>query len=185
MSDQERKENYFGKGKSKIKWANCKEVEWDWENFHSTEGFPLSTKLLDWVIGQDQAMKECYLCLDEWVHKLRNLDKDNWWKDWEKPDNIKPTIKKKLSPGPYLFLLGDPGTGKSLIGRALAEKLTDLYKEHNVKMFDVLSWKNPIIPSEPKVSIHLSPKGKEIISKERKKVEKQAWKKSLGISSIK
>lgn len=185
MSDQERKENYFGKGKSKIKWANCKEVEWDWENFHSTEGFPLSTKLLDWVIGQDQAMKECYLCLDEWVHKLKNLDKDNWWKDWENPNNAKPTVKKKLSPGPYLFLLGDPGTGKSLIGRALAEKLTDLYRENNVKMFDVLSWKNPIIPSEPKVSIHPSPKGKDIINKERKKVEKQAWKKSLGISSIK
>jgi len=185
MSDQERKENYFGKGKSKIKWANCKEVEWDWENFHSTEGFPLSTKLLDWVIGQDQAMKECYLCLDEWVHKLKNLDKDNWWKDWEKPDNAKPTVKKKLSPGPYLFLLGDPGTGKSLIGRALADKLTDLYRENNVKMYDVLSWKNMIIPSEPRISIHQSPKGKEIITKERHKVERKAWKKSLGVNSVK
>jgi Lon-like ATP-dependent protease len=185
MSEQERKEKYFGKGKSKIKWANIPEVEWDWENFHSTEGFPLSTKLLDWVIGQDQAMKECYLCLDEWVHKLKNLDKDNWWKDWENPENAKPTIKKKLSPGPYLFLLGDPGTGKSLIGRALAEKLTDLYKEHNVKMYDVLSWKNLIIPSEPRISILPSPKGKEIISKERKKVERKAWKKGFWTNLIK
>lgn len=185
MSEQERKENYFGKGKSKIKWTNIPEVEWDWENFHSTEGFPLSIKLLDWVIGQDKAMKECYLCLDEWVHKLKNLDKDNWWKDWEKPENAKPTIKKKLSPGPYLFLLGDPGTGKSLIGRALAEKLTDLYKEHNVKMYDVLSWKNNIVPSEPKVSIHPSPKGKDIVAKEKHKVERQAWKKSIGVNSIK
>ena len=185
MSIKERIKEYFGKGKTEIKWNNAPGVEWDWENFHSTKEFPVSDKLLDWVIGQDQAMKECYLCLDEWVHKIKNLDKDNWWKDWEKPENAKPTVKKKLSPGPYLFLLGDPGTGKSLIGRALADKLSDLYKEHNVKLYDVLSWKNKIIPGEPKVSIHLSPKGKEIILQERKKVDKNAWKKSLGINSIK
>lgn len=130
-------------------------------------------------------MKECYLCLDEWVHKLKNLDKDDWWKDWDRPENSKPVIKKKLSPGPYLFLLGDPGTGKSLIGRALAEKLTDLYKENDIKMYDVLSWKNQIMPGEPRISIHPSPKGKGIIESERHKVQRQAWKKTLGTSSIK
>ena len=168
-------DNFFGKGKEIIRGK-----EWDWENFKSTQGFPISDKLLDWVIGQDQAMKECFLCLDEWAKKLKTLEKEQWWKDWESPENVKPAVKKKLSPGPYLLLLGDPGTGKSLIGRALAEKLTEIYKKEGIQLYDILCWQNKVVPSEPKISIHPSPKGKEILKKERfKEWRKQRWKKTL------
>jgi Lon-like ATP-dependent protease len=175
MSIKERIKNYFGKGKTEIKWNNVPGIEWDWENFHSTKDFPVSDKLLDWVIGQDQAMKECYLCLDEWIHKLKFLQSENWWKDWETPEASKPAIKKKLSPGPYLLLLGDPGTGKSLIGRALAEKLSSLYQEHNIKLNDVVCWKNNVLPSEPRISIHPAGKGKEIIYTATHKIQKKSW----------
>lgn len=49
--------------------------KWNWKNFESTKDYPVSSNLLEWVIGQERALKECYLCLQEWVHKLKNLKK--------------------------------------------------------------------------------------------------------------
>ena len=143
---------FFGKGKQELRGTL-----WDWENFTTTEGFPVSENLLDWIIGQDQALTECYLCLDEWINKLTRLGKLNWWSDWEDPNKDKTGAKDKLVPGPYLLLLGEPGTGKSLLGKALATRLTSLYKQQGIALFDVLSWPNIKIPSEPKITIHPSP----------------------------
>ena len=159
-------------------------AKWDWENFESTKGFPVDDNLMSWVIGQDRALQECFLCLDEWAHKLKWLEKKKWYDDWKDPDEIKPSSKTKISPGPYLLLLGDPGTGKSLIGRALAEKLTQIYKEKNIKLFDVLCWGNKIVPSEPKISMHEAGKGKEIIRKEKIKQEKKRFVFSLGLRML-
>jgi len=100
---------YFGKSNS----------EWNWEDFKNTEGFPVSPDLMDWIIGQDKAIEECKLCLDEWIHKLKYLKKKKWWKFWEKPETSKPQAKEWLPAGPFLLLLGTQGTGKSLLGRAL------------------------------------------------------------------
>jgi len=172
-------EEFFGKGKSKIKISG-KEIEWDWESFKNTENFPVSDNLLDWVIGQDKALQECYLCLDEWVQKLKFLKKEQWWKDWETPLTRKNPVKERLSPGPYLLLLGDPGTGKSLIGRALAMKLTELYKENDIELSDVVCWSNKVIPGEPRISIHPSPLGQKVINQEKvKEVKRQFLKKTL------
>ncbi|MGC9345880.1 MAG: hypothetical protein ACP5ER_03705, partial [Candidatus Bathyarchaeales archaeon] len=128
--------DYFGNEveilERKVNGRNVR-VKWDWGNFRSTEGFPVEDNLINWVIGQDQALKECFLCLDEWVHKLKWLEKTEWYESWSNPNKLKPSTKTTISPGPYLLLLGDPGTGKSLIGRALAEKLTQIYKENGIK----------------------------------------------------
>lgn len=131
-------------------------VKWYWDKFKSTEGFPVDGNLINWVIGQEQALSECFLCLDEWVHKLKWLEKTKWYEDWSDPDKPKRSAKTVISPGPYLLLLREPGTGKSLIGRALAEKLTQVYRENGIKLYDVLCWKNPVLPSQPKISIHKS-----------------------------
>ena len=125
-------------------------VEWDWGNFRNTEHFPVDDNLLSWVIGQEQALKECFLCLDEWVHKLKWLEQIKWYEDWGSADKPKPSTKVQISPGPYLLLLGDPGTGKSLIGRALAEKLTQVYEENGTRLFDVMCWKNTALPPTTK-----------------------------------
>jgi hypothetical protein len=81
-------------------------VKWDWGNFKSTEGFPVDDNLINWVIGQEQALKECFLCLDEWVHKLKWLEETQWYESWSDPDKPKLSVKTVISPGPYLLLLG-------------------------------------------------------------------------------
>jgi Lon-like ATP-dependent protease len=159
-------------------------VKWDWANFESTKSFPVDDNLMSWVIGQDRALQECFLCLDEWAHKLKWLEKNRWYEEWKAPSEVKPGAKTKLSPGPYLLLLGDPGTGKSLIGRALADKLTEIYRENKTKLFDVLCWKNKLIPSEPKISMQEAGKGKEVIRKEKFRQEKKKFLISTGLKLL-
>ena len=159
-------------------------VRWDWANFKSTKGFPVDGNLINWVIGQDQALQECFLCLDEWVHKLKWLEKTEWYRSWSSPEKPEASAKPMISPGPYLLLLGDPGTGKSLIGRALTEKLTEIYKENGIKLFDVLCWKNQMLPSQPKISIHKSGEAKKILKVEQRKELKRKFLTKVGLKAI-
>jgi Lon-like ATP-dependent protease len=159
-------------------------VKWNWAKFESTEGFPVDDNLINWVIGQEQALKECFLCLDEWVHKLKWLEETKWYENWSNPDKPKSPAKSVISPGPYLLLLGDPGTGKSLIGRALAEKLTQIYKEKGIKLFDVLCWRNTALPSQPKISIHKAGEGKKILQMEQLKELKRKFITRVGFKAL-
>ncbi|MCK4474611.1 hypothetical protein KAU30_02110, partial [Candidatus Bathyarchaeota archaeon] len=68
-------------------------VRWDWANFKSTKGFPVDGNLINWVIGQDQALQECFLCLDEWVHKLKWLEKTEWYRSWSSPEKPEASAK--------------------------------------------------------------------------------------------
>lgn len=159
-------------------------VRWNWGNFKTTEGFPVDDSMINWVIGQEQALNEGFLCLNEWVHKLKHLDQTQWYASWSKPEESKPSAKTTISPGPYLLLLGDPGTGKSLLGRALAEKLTQVYKENGIKLFDVLSWKNPTMPGQPRISIHKAGEGKKIQQKEQLKELKRKFATKVGLKAV-
>jgi len=159
-------------------------VKWDWGSFTNTEGFPVDENLINWVIGQEPALKECFLCLDEWVHKLKWLEKTKWYESWSNPEKTKSSAKAVISPGPYLFLLGDPGTGKSLIGRALAEKLTQIYKENGTRLFDVICWKNSALPSQPKISIHEAGAGKKVLQKEQLKELKRKFITKIGLRAL-
>ena len=159
-------------------------VRWDWGNFKTTEGYPVDESMINWVIGQDQALNEGFLCLNEWVHKLKHLEQTEWYASWSKADQPKPSAKSVISPGPYLLLLGDPGTGKSLLGRALSEKLTQVYKDNGIKLFDVLSWKNPVLPSQPRVSIHEIGEGKKVLQTEQRKELKRKFATKVGLKAI-
>lgn len=159
-------------------------VSWDWGRFEDTSGFPIDDNLINWVIGQEQALNECFLCLDEWVHKLKSLEKDKWYEGWSDPNKSKPSAKTLISPGPYLLLLGDPGTGKSLIGRALSEKLTQVYKENGIKIFDVLCWKNYSLPSQPKISLHKAGDAKKIMHTEQRKELKRKFVTKVGLKAL-
>lgn len=169
----------FGKEKEII---NNK--EWNWDNFKSTKGFPVSKQLLDWVVGQDRVMDEVKLCLDEWLYKVKYLQKIKWYKPWLKADVEKPLLSKTLTPGPYLLLLGDPGTGKSLIGRAMAEVMTNLYRKNKIRRFDVLCHPNKIVPSNPKISIHPAGKALAIVKKIKRKLHRKVFLKNLGLKLI-
>jgi lon-related putative ATP-dependent protease len=159
-------------------------VQWDWGGFRSTEGFPVDDNLINWAIGQDQALKECFLCLDEWVHKLKWLEKNKWYENWNGPNKPKSQSKMLISPGPYLMLLGDPGTGKSLIGRALAEKLTQVYREEGIQLTDTLCWKNPLLPSTPRISIQKAGEAKKILQKEQFKELKRKFVTKVGLKAL-
>ena len=159
-------------------------VNWDWGNFKNTENFPVDDNLINWAIGQEQALKECFLCLDEWVHKLKWLEKAKWYESWSRADKGKPSAKTVISPGPYLLLLGDPGTGKSLIGRALAEKLTEVYRENGIKLFDALCWKNTALPSEPRISITKAGEGKKVLQVEQLKEFKRKFTTKIGLKAL-
>ena len=179
--------SYFGDESEilerKIDGRNIR-VKWDWASFKDTKGFPVDENLMNWVIGQDQALNECFLCLDELVHKLKYLEKAKWYESWSSPENPKPVAKTMISPGPYLLLLGDPGTGKSLIGRALAEKLTQIYEEKGIKLFDGVCWKNPALPSQPRISIHKAGEGKKILQKEQLKEFKRKFITKIGFKAL-
>ena len=170
---------YFSKGKEAIRGK-----KFDWETFESTEDYPVSSNLLEWVIGQERALNECYLCLKEWVHKLKYLEKEKLYEAYKDPKKEKPQIKKMLSPGPYLLLLGDPGTGKSLIGRALAAHLTELYQKRGIRLQDVVCWRNDLIPSEPRISCHSAGEGKKIILKEKLKEAKKLFLQRIGVKFL-
>jgi Lon-like ATP-dependent protease len=171
--------DYFGEDEEDIRGK-----KWNWKNFKSTKDYPVSGNLLEWVIGQERALNECYLCLEEWVHKLKNLKEEKWYEAWKNPNKEKPHITKSAPPGPYLLLLGDPGTGKSLIGRALSVHLTERYKKEDIQLQDAICWQNEIIPSEPKISCHPAGEGKKIILKQKLKEAKKLFLQRLGVKFI-
>jgi len=172
-------EDYFGDGIEIIRG-----VEWNWKTFETIKDYPVSPNLLDWVIGQERALNECYLCLEEWVHKLKHLQKEKWYEAWKDPNKEKPTSTKAVPPGPYLLLLGDPGTGKSLIGRALAAHLTELYNKHRIQLQDVVCWSNETAPSEPKISCHSAGEAKKIIFKQKLKEAKKLFLVRMGVKFV-
>jgi Lon-like ATP-dependent protease len=159
-------------------------VQWNWGKFKATEGFPVDDNMINWVIGQERALNEGFLCLNEWVHKLKHLEQTQWYARWSNPDHPKPSAKTVISPGPYLLLLGDPGTGKSLLGRALSEKLTQVYEENGIRLFDAVCWKNPTLPSQPRVSIHKAGEGKKILQAEQFRELKRKFTTKFGLKAI-
>jgi len=171
MVNQEQKREFFGKGTQEIR-----KKTWDWENFDTTKEFPVSDNLLDWVVGQDRVLDEVKLALDEWLYKLKYLQRLKWYKPWLDPLSEKMAFSTILTPGPYLLLLGDPGTGKSLIGRAMSEHLTKTYSINKIKRFDVLCWRNKSLAGNPKISVHPAGKGRELLKvKAKKEVKKTFW----------
>ena len=179
--------DHFGEGTETLMRSvegRTVKIRWNWGKFKTTEGFPVDDRMINWVIGQEQALNESSLCLNEWAHKLNHLEKTQWYTNWSKPEQPKTTAKTVISPGPYLLLLGDPGTGKSLLGRALSEKLTQIYKENGIKLFDVCAWKNPALPSQPRISLHKAGEGKKVLQTEQLKELKRKFTSKIGLKAI-
>ena len=116
----------------------------DWvkaQAFESTADVKIPPKLVDQVIGQDDAVK---------------------------------VIKKAAEQKRHVILIGDPGTGKSMLARSMVDYLP------KGELQDVIAYHNPDDPNEPKIRIVPTGKGKEIVhaqkrEAEQKRAQKNSW----------
>jgi ATP-dependent Lon protease len=76
-------------------------------------------------------------------------------------DDAVNVIKKAAAQRRHVLLIGEPGTGKSMLGLAMAELLP---KE---KLVDVLSFPNPNDENQPLIRTVAAGKGREMVAKSR------------------
>jgi len=74
-------------------------------------------------------------------------------------------IKKAAEQKRHVILIGDPGTGKSMLARSMVEFLP------KGELQDVISYHNPDDSNEPKIRIVPAGKGKEIVDAEKKEAQ--------------
>lgn len=73
------------------------------------------------------------------------------------------TIRKAAKQRRHILLIGEPGTGKSMLAQAMVELLP------SEELVDVLSFKNEEDENTPKIRVVKAGDGKEIVKKEREK----------------
>ncbi|MCD6461571.1 MAG: ATP-dependent protease LonB [Thermoplasmata archaeon] len=110
--------------------------------FETTEDIEIPERLIDQVIGQDEAV-----------------------------DIIKKAAQQKR----HVLLIGDPGTGKSM----LAQSMTEFLPKGDLK--DVLAYHNPEDPNEPKIRVVPAGKGKDIVKAEKARALQRKQQKAQGI----
>ncbi|MCI4338310.1 MAG: ATP-binding protein, partial [Thermoplasmata archaeon] len=96
--------------------------------YHSTQDVEVPPRLLDQVIGQDDAVE---------------------------------VAKKAATQKRHMILIGEPGTGKSMLARAMVDFLP---KE---QLQDILAYPNVEDPNEPKIRVVPAGKGKEIVAAQK------------------
>ena len=74
-------------------------------------------------------------------------------------------IKKAAEQKRHIILIGDPGTGKSMLARSMVEFLP------KGELQDIISYHNPDDSNEPKVRMVPAGKGKEIVNAEKKEAQ--------------
>jgi len=89
-------------------------------------------------------------------------------------DDAVKVIRKAAEQKRHVILIGDPGTGKSMLARSMIDFLP------KGDLQDVIAYHNPDDPNEPKVRIVPSGKGKEIVhaqklEAEQKRAQKNSW----------
>lgn len=76
-------------------------------------------------------------------------------------DEAVEVIKKASNQQRHVMLIGDPGTGKSMLARSMTELLP------KGELEDVIAYHNPEDPNNPKIRVVPSGKGKEIVKAQK------------------
>ncbi len=96
--------------------------------FATTANVEVPPRLLDQVIGQDEAVE---------------------------------VAKKAATQKRHMMLIGEPGTGKSMLARAMVDFLP------HEQLQDILAYSNSEDPNEPKIRVVPAGKGKEIVAAQK------------------
>ncbi|MFW5747100.1 MAG: ATP-dependent protease LonB [Nanoarchaeota archaeon] len=91
-------------------------------------------------------------------------------------DEAVEVIKKAAQQRRHVFLIGEPGTGKSMLGIAMSELLP---KE---KLTDIISFQNPNDENQPLIRVVPAGKGRQLVAKSR--VESQSSQRSQTLILI-
>lgn len=129
-------------------------------------------------------MKEDLPPIDEWI-KEQEFETTAEIKVPEKlidqvigQDKAVEVVKKAAKQKRHVMLIGDPGTGKSMIARAMTEFLP---KE---ELEDILVYPNPDDPNTPLIRVVPAGKAKEIVKKKKIEAKKKAEQQSSFAMSL-
>ncbi|HEC89932.1 MAG: ATP-dependent protease LonB [Thermoplasmata archaeon] len=93
-------------------------------------------------------------------------------------DKAVAVIRKAAEQKRHVMLIGDPGTGKSMIARAMTEFLP---KE---ELEDILAYPNPEDPNTPHIRVVPGGKGKEIVKAQRAEAKKRREQQTSMVTTI-
>ncbi|HHT75821.1 MAG: ATP-dependent protease LonB [Methanomassiliicoccaceae archaeon] len=87
-------------------------------------------------------------------------------------------IKKAAEQKRHVMLIGEPGTGKSMLSKSMTEFLP------KGELQDIIAYHNPEDPNEPKVRIVPAGKGKEIVAAQKKEAMAKKQQKASIITTV-
>jgi len=93
-------------------------------------------------------------------------------------DEAVMVIKKAAEQKRHVILIGDPGTGKSMLARSMVEFLP------KGEMQDVIAYHNPDDTNEPKVRVVPAGKGREIVNQQKKEAAQKKEQKNSALTFL-
>lgn len=93
-------------------------------------------------------------------------------------DEAVQVIKKAAEQKRHVILIGDPGTGKSMLARSMVEFLP------KGEMQDVIAYHNPDDPNEPKIRVVPAGKGKEIVDAQKREAAQRKEQRNSALTFL-